>query len=122
MEYILKWFDEWRMVRRVSILRKRCLWYSDLGQRSTNSPIKIQNGRLNEEGRRVLDHIMAEYLMRNAAENLSFNIYLEKAKALNDQLGFDGLKRLIGIIFFRPRERTFCDLGEGKKDAQIIGC
>ncbi|GEM_PF-5674961 len=89
-------FDEWRVIRRVSILRKKSLWFSDLSGEGTSLPaIKIEQGYLNHEGRRVLDTAMAEFLMRGAIEEAPFSFYLEKSRWLNNQLGLRGLKKIL---------------------------
>lgn len=59
-------------------------------------PIEIEDGKLNEAGQSVVANVLAENLRKRAKEgvNLSFGIYLEKAKKVVQDLTLQDLKKL----------------------------
>jgi len=89
--------DELLVIIKLHLLRRKLFEYSDFGpiKRIFYPPIRIINGQLNSEGRRVADYAVAKYFQSKCQDlDITFTMCLERARWLNNQLDIDGLRRL----------------------------
>jgi len=89
--------DQMLIVIKLHLLRHKLFAYSDFGpvEKFFYPPIRIIDGQLNSEGRRVADYAVAKYLQSKCLDlDVTFAMCLERARWLNDQLGINGLKKL----------------------------
>jgi hypothetical protein len=95
------------IVNRIVGIRMKDPWYMGVDPKNLE-PIKIKNGKLNEEGQKVLTNVLAEYLRKKSIEGsqLSFGVYLEKARDIVQKLSLDDFVKL-GLLSGITQESCF---------------